>query len=39
VRVGDHTVPLVEHDGLVYAVVGDLEAEDRMRLAAHALLR
>lgn len=39
VRVGAHLVPLVEHRGVVYAVVGDLDAEDGLRLAASASLR
>lgn len=39
VRVGGHLVPLVEHAGVVYAVVGDLEPEDGLRLAARASLR
>jgi anti-sigma factor RsiW len=39
VRVGGHLVPLVEHRGVVYAVVGDLDAEDGLRLAASASLR
>ncbi len=39
VRVQDHVVPLVEHRGVLYAVVGDLEAEDGLRLAARASLR
>jgi anti-sigma factor RsiW len=39
VRVHDHVVPLVEHGGLLYAVVGDLDPEDGLRLAAHASLR
>ena len=38
VRVGGHLVPLVEHAGVVYAVVGDLEPEDGLRLAARASL-
>lgn len=38
VQVGNHLVPLVEHGGLIYAVVVDLDPEDRLRLAAHALL-
>ena len=39
VRVGNHMVPVVEHDGLFYAVVGDLEPEDGLRLTAHSSLR
>lgn len=39
VRVGQHLVPLVEHGGVVYAVVGDLEPEVGLRLAARASLR
>jgi anti-sigma factor RsiW len=39
VRVQNHLVPLVEHQGVLYAVVGDLEAEDRLRMAAGASLR
>ncbi len=38
VRVHGHVVPVVEHDGLVYAVVSDLDADDRVELAAHASL-
>ncbi len=38
VRVHGHVVPLVEHDGIVYAVVSDLDADDRLELAAHASL-
>ena len=36
VRVMGHVIPLVEHDGVVYAVLGDLEAEARMAMAARA---
>jgi anti-sigma factor RsiW len=39
VRVAGHLVPLVEHDGVVYAVVGDLNSEDPLRMAARASLR
>jgi anti-sigma factor (TIGR02949 family) len=39
VRVQGHLVPLMEHRGVLYAVVGDLEPEDRIRMAAGALLR
>lgn len=39
VRVQGHLVPLVEHQGVLYAVVGDLDPEDGLRLAAHASLR
>lgn len=39
VRVGGHLVPLVEHEGVVYAVVGDLNSEDPLRMAARASLR
>lgn len=39
VRVAGHLVPLVEHDGVVYAVVGDLNSEEPLRMAAHASLR
>lgn len=39
VRVQGHLVPLVEHKGVLYAVVGDLEPEDGIRMAAHASLR
>jgi hypothetical protein len=39
VRVRGHLVPLVEHRGVVYAVVGDLAPEDGLRLAASASLR
>ncbi len=39
VRVGGHLVPLVEHEGVVYAVVGDLDSEDPLRMAARASLR
>jgi len=38
VRVGGHLVPLVEHEGVVYAVVGDLGHDDGVSLAAHAAL-
>jgi len=38
VRVGGHLVPIVEHGGVVYAVVGDLKPEDGLRLAAQASL-
>lgn len=38
VRVQGHLVPLVEHKGVLYAVVGDLDPEDGLRLAAHASL-
>jgi hypothetical protein len=36
VRVGAHLVPLVEHGGVVYALVGDLAPEDGLRLAREA---
>ena len=36
VHVGTHLVPLVEHGGVVYAVVGDLDPEDGLRLASQA---
>jgi len=36
VRVGQHIVPLVEHGGVVYAVVGGLTPEDVLRLAGDA---
>lgn len=39
VRVQDHLVPLVEHRGVLYAVVGDMDPEDGLQLAAHASLR
>lgn len=39
VRVQGHLVPLVEHRGVLYAVVGDLEPEDGLRMAARASLR
>jgi hypothetical protein len=39
VRVGGHLVPLVEHDGVIYAVVGDLNSEDPLHMAARASLR
>jgi anti-sigma factor RsiW len=39
VRVMGHLVPIVEHDGVLYAVLGDLEAEDRLAMAAGASLR
>lgn len=39
VRVGAHLVPLVEHEGVVYAVVGDLGSEDPLRMAARVSLR
>jgi anti-sigma factor RsiW len=38
VRVHGHLVPLVEHKGVLYAVVGD-EPEDGIRMAASASLR
>jgi len=38
VRVNGHVVPIVEHDGVVYAVVSDLDADDRLELAAQASL-
>lgn len=36
VHVGTHLVPIVEHGGVVYAVVGDLDSEDGLRLASQA---
>jgi anti-sigma factor RsiW len=39
VRVQNHLVPLVEHQGVLYAVIGDLGPEDRLRMAAGASLR
>lgn len=39
VRVGPHLVPLVEHGGVVYALVGDLAPEDGLRLAGEASVR
>lgn len=33
---GDHTVPLVEHDGITYAVIGDMDPEDRLHILASA---
>jgi anti-sigma factor RsiW len=39
VRVAGHLVPLVEYDGVVYAVVGDLDSVDPLKMAAHASLR
>jgi hypothetical protein len=39
VRVRGHLVPLVEHEGVVYAVVGDLDSEDPLKMAARASLR
>jgi anti-sigma factor RsiW len=36
VNVGTHLVPIVEHGGVVYAVVGDLDPEDGLRLASQA---
>ena len=39
VRVGGHLVPLVEHDGVVYAVVGDLNSDESLHMAARASLR
>lgn len=36
VHVGTHLVPIVEHGGVVYAVVGDLDPEDGLRLASQA---
>lgn len=38
VRVGGHVVPMVEHRGVYYAVVGDMDPEDELRLAASASL-
>lgn len=38
VQVGNHMVPVIEHDGVYYAVVGDLEPEDGLRLTAHSSL-
>jgi hypothetical protein len=34
-----HVVPVVEHDGVLYAVMGDLAPEDRLMMAARASLR
>ena len=39
VRVKGHTVPLVEHEGVLYAVVGDMDPEDELKMAARASLR
>ena len=39
VRVQGHLVPLVEHDGVLYAVLGDLEPEARMAMATRAAVR
>lgn len=39
VRVQGHMVPLVEHRGVLYAVVGDMEPEDGLRMVARASLR
>jgi len=39
VRVMGHVVPVVEHDGVLYAVMGDLAPEDRLMMAARASLR
>lgn len=39
VRVKGHLVPLVEHRGVVYAVLGDLGPEDRLAMAARASMR
>lgn len=39
VQVQGHLVPLVEHRGVLYAVVGDLEPEDGLRMAARVSLR
>jgi anti-sigma factor (TIGR02949 family) len=38
VRVHGHLVPLVEHEGVVYAVVGDMGAEEQLAFAARAAL-
>ena len=38
VRVQGHLVPFVEHQGVLYAVVGDLAPEDGLRMAAGASL-
>ena len=37
-RVGGHAVPVVVHDGTMYAVVGDMDGEDRLAIAARASL-
>jgi anti-sigma factor RsiW len=39
VRVQGHLVPLVEHNGVLYAVVGDLAPEDGINMASRASLR
>jgi anti-sigma factor (TIGR02949 family) len=39
VRVMGHLVPIVQHDGVVYAVLGDLEPEDRLAMATRAAMR
>jgi anti-sigma factor RsiW len=39
VWVQGHLVPIFEHDGVLYAVMGDLEPEDRLAMAVRASLR
>jgi hypothetical protein len=39
VQVQGHVVPMVEHDGVVYAVVSDHDADDPLRLVSRASLR
>jgi anti-sigma factor RsiW len=39
VRVNGHVVPLVEHEGVLYAVVGDMGPEDHLAFATRAALR
>lgn len=39
VRVGGHLVPIVQHGSVVYAVVGDLDPEEALGLAARATPR
>jgi anti-sigma factor RsiW len=39
VRVNGHVVPLVEHEGVLYAVVGDMAPEDHLAFATRAALR
>lgn len=39
VHVQGHVVPMVEHDGVVYAIVSDHDADDPVRLISRASLR
>lgn len=38
-RVGGHAVPVVVHEGTMYAVVGDMDGADRLAIVAGASLR